>query len=49
MLPALQQKLQLGKGQIESPDAGPMLESSQKTVSQGTGTIYLNEDDQLDA
>jgi hypothetical protein len=46
MLPALQQKLELGEDQIVSPDAGLMLEGSQKTVLQGTGTPYLNEDDQ---
>jgi hypothetical protein len=46
MLPTLQQKLQLGEDQIVSPDAGPMLVGSQKTVPQGTGTPHLNEDDQ---
>jgi transposase InsO family protein len=49
MLPALQQKLQIGGDQIVSPDAGPMLEGSQKTVPQGTGTPHLDEDDQPDA
>jgi transposase InsO family protein len=45
MLPALQQKLQLGEGQIARPDAEPMLEGSQTTAPQGAGTPHLNEDD----
>jgi transposase InsO family protein len=45
MLPALQQKLQLGETQAVLPDAEPVLEGSQKTAPQGAGTPHLNEDD----
>jgi hypothetical protein len=44
MLPALQQKLQLGETQAVLPDAEPVLEGSQKTAPQGAGTPHLNED-----
>jgi transposase InsO family protein len=45
MLPALQQKLQLGADQVVPPDAGPMLEGSQTIAPQRTGTPHLSEDE----
>jgi hypothetical protein len=45
MLPALQQKLQLGADQVVPPDAGPILEGSQTIAPQRIGTPHLSEDE----